>query len=38
MYMAWQDAPLSHEGRIEARNAGQLLKRHGIELDVVYTR
>jgi len=37
VFTGWEDAPLANEGRIEARNAGKLLKRHGIELDVVYT-
>lgn len=37
VFTGWEDAPLANEGRIEARNAGKLLKQHGIELDVVYT-
>ena len=37
VFTGWEDAPLANEGRVEARNAGRLLKRHGIELDVVYT-
>ena len=28
---------MAAEGRLEAQNAGKLLKRHGIEFDVVYT-
>ena len=35
--LGWEDAPLATEGRNEARNAGLLLKSHGIEFDVVYT-
>ncbi len=37
VFTGWEDAPLANEGRIEARNSGKLLKRHGIEIDVVYT-
>lgn len=37
VFTGWEDAPLANEGRVEARKAGRLLKRHGIELDVVYT-
>ena len=37
VFTGWEDAPLSNEGRAEARQAGQVLKMHGIELDVVYT-
>lgn len=37
VFTGWEDAPLSNEGRAEARKAGQLLKMHGIQLDVVYT-
>jgi hypothetical protein len=33
----WEDAPLAPEGKVEARKAGQLLKAHGFEFDVVYT-
>jgi bisphosphoglycerate-dependent phosphoglycerate mutase len=32
-----KDAPLASEGREEAKRAGQLLKLHGFEFDVVYT-
>ena len=32
-----EDAPLADEGVQEAREAGQLLKQHGFEFDVVYT-
>lgn len=37
MEIGWEDAPLSEDGRKEARNAGKILKLHGIEFDVVYT-
>ena len=37
LFTGWEDVPLAEEGRIEARNAGKLLKLHGIEFDVVYT-
>jgi len=37
VFTGWEDAPLSNDGRAEARQAGHLLKIHGIELDVVYT-
>ena len=31
------DVPLAREGRVEAKNAGELLKSYGFEFDVVYT-
>ena len=37
LFTGWEDAPLAGEGRVEAREAGKLLKMHGIEFDVVYT-
>ncbi len=37
IFTGWEDAPLAEEGRAEARAAGKLLKRHGIEFDIVYT-
>ena len=37
LFTGWEDAPLAPEGRVEAREAGKLLKMHGIEFDVVYT-
>jgi len=37
LFTGWEDAPLAREGREEARRAGQLLKAHGFEFDVVYT-
>ena len=37
LFTGWQDAPLASEGRIEAKRAGQLLKMHGFEFDVVFT-
>lgn len=37
VFTGWEDAPLANEGRVEARRAGKLLKRHGIEFDIVYT-
>jgi 2,3-bisphosphoglycerate-dependent phosphoglycerate mutase len=36
-FSGWEDAPLAKEGREEAIHAGQLLKAHGFEFDVVYT-
>lgn len=36
LFTGWEDVPLAAEGRTEAKKAGDLLKRHGIELDVVY--
>ncbi len=33
----WEDAPLIDEGRAEAKAAGALLRRHGIQFDAVYT-
>lgn len=35
--MCHSDAPLAAEGVNEAMDAGKLLKKHGIEFDVVYT-
>jgi bisphosphoglycerate-dependent phosphoglycerate mutase len=37
LFTGWEDATLAPEGRVEAREAGKLLKMHGIEFDVVYT-
>ena len=37
LFTGWEDAPLAEEGREEARSAGELLKKHGFEFDVVYT-
>jgi len=37
LFTGWEDAPLAEEGRVEARQAGKLLKLHGFEFDVVYT-
>ena len=37
LFTGWTDAMLTPEGRKEARAAGQLLKLHGFEFDVVYT-
>jgi len=37
IFTGWDDAPLAQEGRSGASRAGQLLKLHGIELDIVYT-
>jgi len=37
LFTGWEDAPLAREGREEAKKAGQLLKAHGFEFDVVYT-
>jgi len=37
IFTGWDDAPLAEEGRKEARRAGQLLKLHGVEFDIVYT-
>lgn len=37
LFTGWEDAQLAPEGRQEARGAGQLLRRHGIKFDVVYT-
>jgi 2,3-bisphosphoglycerate-dependent phosphoglycerate mutase len=37
LFTGWEDAPLADEGIAEAKLAGQLLKVHGFEFDVVYT-
>ena len=37
IFTGWDDAPLAEEGRLGAIKAGQILKMHGIEFDVVYT-
>lgn len=37
IFTGWDDAPLAEEGKAEAQKAGQSLKLHGIEFDVVYT-
>ena len=33
----WEDAALSSEGRNEAREAGRLMRAHGLQFDIVYT-
>jgi len=37
LFTGWEDPPLAKEGVEDARNAGQLLKKHGYEFDVVYS-
>jgi len=37
LFTGWEDAPLADEGREEAKRAGELLRIHGFEFDVVYT-
>ena len=37
LFTGWEDAQLAAEGRLEAQEAGRLLKAHGMEFDVVYT-
>jgi 2,3-bisphosphoglycerate-dependent phosphoglycerate mutase len=37
LFTGWEDAPLANEGRDEAYRAGQLLLRHRIKVDYVYT-
>jgi 2,3-bisphosphoglycerate-dependent phosphoglycerate mutase len=37
LFTGWDDVPLAIEGVEEAKAAGQLLKLHGFEFDVVYT-
>eukprot|EP00531_Pseudo-nitzschia_arenysensis_P006022 CAMPEP_0116121460 /NCGR_PEP_ID=MMETSP0329-20121206/3708_1 /TAXON_ID=697910 /ORGANISM="Pseudo-nitzschia arenysensis, Strain B593" /LENGTH=860 /DNA_ID=CAMNT_0003615273 /DNA_START=116 /DNA_END=2698 /DNA_ORIENTATION=+ len=37
LFTGWEDAPLADEGIEEAKIAGQNLKKHGFEFDVVYT-
>jgi len=37
IFTGWEDAPLSEEGRAEARRAGKLLQKHRIDFDIVYT-
>jgi 2,3-bisphosphoglycerate-dependent phosphoglycerate mutase len=37
LFTGWEDVPLANEGRKEARAAGELLLKHGIEFDVCYT-
>jgi len=37
LFTGWEDPPLADEGIEDAKNAGRLLKRHGVEFDVVYT-
>jgi bisphosphoglycerate-dependent phosphoglycerate mutase len=36
LFTGWEDALLAEEGRDEAIQAGKLLRKHGIEFDVVY--
>ncbi len=37
LFTGWEDPPLAEEGIEDAKSAGRLLKRHGVEFDVVYT-
>lgn len=37
LFTGWEDVQLASEGRQEAVKAGKLLKKHGIEFDIVYT-
>eukprot|EP01038_Epipyxis_sp_PR26KG_P006832 gene6832-9354_t len=37
LFTGWEDASLAQEGREEAIQAGKVLKKHGVEFDVVYT-
>ncbi len=37
LFTGWEDAPLANEGRDEASQAGKLLRRHGVQFDIVYT-
>ena len=37
LFTGWEDASLAAEGRSEAREAGQLLRAHGLTFDIVYT-
>lgn len=37
LFTGWEDPPLAKEGEEDARWAGRLLKKHGMEFDVVYT-
>lgn len=37
LFTGWEDPPLAEDGVQDAKNAGRLLKRHGMEFDVVYT-
>eukprot|EP00746_Dinoflagellata_sp_MGD_P021982 gnl/MRDRNA2_/MRDRNA2_151339_c0_seq1.p1 gnl/MRDRNA2_/MRDRNA2_151339_c0~~gnl/MRDRNA2_/MRDRNA2_151339_c0_seq1.p1 ORF type:complete len:750 (+),score=112.91 gnl/MRDRNA2_/MRDRNA2_151339_c0_seq1:149-2398(+) len=37
LFTGWYDAPLARQGRQEASNAGKLLRKHGIVLDVVFS-
>jgi 2,3-bisphosphoglycerate-dependent phosphoglycerate mutase len=38
LFTGWEDAPLAEEGRKEARDAGKLLQRHGIQVILLYLR
>ena len=37
LFTGWEDVSLAPEGRAEATKAGQMLRRHGVRFDVVYT-
>ncbi|CAB9497037.1 3-bisphosphoglycerate-dependent phosphoglycerate mutase [Seminavis robusta] len=37
LFTGWEDPPLSDQGVDDAKRAGQLLKQHGFEFDVVYS-
>lgn len=36
-YSGWSDVPLTEEGQVEARNAGQLLRKNHFQFDKVHT-
>jgi 2,3-bisphosphoglycerate-dependent phosphoglycerate mutase len=37
LFTGWEDVSLADEGRGEATKAGEMLRRHGVRFDVVYT-
>jgi len=36
-FTGWKDVPLTDQGNEEAKKAGQLLKKHNVEIDVVFS-
>ena len=37
VFTGWEDVPLSKKGINEAKNAGQLMKKNGIKIDIIFS-
>ena len=36
-FTGWKDVPLTEKGQKEAKNAGQLIKKHNIKIDKIFS-